>query len=313
MPTGRAALLALALAAAGATAAARLALAPEAAAARTLRNPAWLPDGRMLRAAAMGQRLLLADYYWLQTVSYMGETLMAGSKRWEALYPLADLVTDLDPRYGYAYQVAGSNLAGLAGRHDEAERILKKGMENVPDRWSLPFVHATNKFLYQEAWAEAAEYARRAAAVGKRPHLALLAANLSAMADTEDEYQVSIDFLDQMLEQAEQPELKEQLRTRRLRLETFRELSRLERAVAAHRAATGALPRRAQDLVPGQLPALPRHPGEGRFTYDPATGAVASTVFGTREKTAGEKQAAKHPPPATSATPAAPPPPRKER
>jgi len=153
MPHRRATLAALALAAFALTAAARLTLEPEAARLGAVRNPAWLPSGRVLRTVSCGQRLLLADLYWLEAVQYVGETVLAKVPRWEALYPLADIVTDLDPRFGYAYQVAGSNLAGLAHRYGEAERILKKGMAAVPDRWSLPFVHATNKFLYEHDYA----------------------------------------------------------------------------------------------------------------------------------------------------------------
>lgn len=275
-------LLALALLALLATAAARTSLAPEASARGIIRNPAWLPSGQALRAAAFGQRLLLADYYWLQAVQYVGETMLAKAQRWEALAPLLEIVTDLDPRYGYAYQMGGSNLAGLAQRYDEADRILQKGMKALPERWSLPFVYATNKFLYQQEYAEAAEYARRAAAIGKRPHLALLAANLSALADTDDEYRAALAFLDQMLEQSDTPELRQELLQRRVKIETYQALSALEKAVAAFRAERGRLPARLGELVPGHLGALPDDPAGGRLLYDPATGAVRSSVLGPR-------------------------------
>src|SRR5690349_3704960 len=93
--------------------AARVTLEPAAAAAAKIRDPAWLPDGKLLRIASAGQRLALSDLYWLKLVQYMGETVLAKAQRWEALYPLANIVTDLDPRHGYAYYVAGSNLSGL--------------------------------------------------------------------------------------------------------------------------------------------------------------------------------------------------------
>jgi tetratricopeptide (TPR) repeat protein len=274
------ALLALALVAL--TAAARRALEPEASALGAVRNPAWLPSGAVLRTVSCGQRLLLADLYWLKAVQYVGETVLAKVPRWDALYPLADIVTDLDPRFGYAYQVSGSNLAGLGHRYDEADRILAKGMRNLPERWSLPFVQATNKFIFEEKYAEAAEYARRAAEIGKRPHLALLAANLSALANTDDEYRAAVAFLDQMLAETDTPELKDDLRERRTRIRTFQELATLERAIAAHRARGGRLPGRLSELVPADLPALPADPSGGRFLYDPATGAVRSSVIGAR-------------------------------
>ncbi|BDG04289.1 hypothetical protein [Anaeromyxobacter oryzae] len=278
----RAPLAALALTAFVLTTAARRTLEPEASTAGKVRDPAWLPRGTTLRTVACGQRLLLADLYWLQAVQYVGETVMAKVPRWDALYPLAEIVTDLDPRFGYAYQVTGSNLAGLAHRYDEADRILEKGMRNLPDRWSLPLVYATNKFLFEQRYAEAAEYARRAAEIGKRPHLALLAANLSALANTDDEYVAAISFLDQALSETNTPELKDELAQRRTRIQTFQALATLERAISAHRSRTGRLPARLAELVPAELPALPAEPSGGRFVYDPASGAVQSSVLGPR-------------------------------
>jgi hypothetical protein len=155
-------------------------------------------------------------------------------------------------------------------------------MRNLPERWALPFVMATNKFLFEQKYAEAAEYARRAAEVGKRPHLALLAANLSALANTDDEYRAAVVFLDQMLAETNTPELKEELRQRRTRVQTFQELAALERAIGTHRARTGRLPARLADLVPVELQAVPADPSGGRFLYDPATGAVKSSVLGPR-------------------------------
>jgi tetratricopeptide (TPR) repeat protein len=278
----RAPLALLALALIALTAAARSALEPEASAAGAVRDPAWLPSGKVLRAASCGQRLVLADLYWLKAIQYVGETMLAKVPRWDALHPLAEIVTDLDPRFGYAYQVTGSNLAGLAHRYGEADRILAKGMRNVPERWTLPFVMATNKFIFEQKYAEAAEYARRAAEVGKRPHLALLAANLSALANTDDEYQAALSFLDQMLGETDTPELKEELRERRTKIRTFQELAKLERAIEGHRAATGRLPGRLEELVPRELPALPADPSGGRFVYDAVTGTVKSSVLGPR-------------------------------
>ncbi len=275
-------LAALLAAAVGAAAAGRGALEAEASARGAVRDPAWLPSGRVLRAASLGQRLLLADLWWLRTVSYMGETLMSHQDRWDALLPLAEIVTDLDPRFGYAYQVAGSNLAGLAGRHAEANRILEKGQAALPERWSLSLVQATNKFIYEQDYAAAAALARRAAEVGKRPHLALLAANLSALADTDGEYATAIGFLDWSIAQAEQPELAEELRQRRTKVATYQVLSGVEKALAAFERAEGRRPRALAELVPRFLPAPPADPSGGRITYDPATGTVRSTVTGPR-------------------------------
>jgi tetratricopeptide (TPR) repeat protein len=272
----------LLLVAVAVAATARFALEREASEAGRVRNPAWLPNGRALRIASFGHRLLLSDFYWLKSVQYVGETVLARTDRWEALLPLVDLATDLDPRHGYAYQVTGSNLAGLAGRHAEAAAILQKGIRNLPERWGLYWVHAVNKFLYEGEFAEAAAYARKAAEVGKRPHLALLASSLSLVANTEDEYQATIAVLAEMLEQTDVPELRDELERRLVKVSTYLVLSRLERAVEEYRARHGRPPPSLAALLGPSLPELPRDPAGGRIVYDADTGEVRSTVLGKR-------------------------------
>jgi tetratricopeptide (TPR) repeat protein len=262
----------------------RARLAPEASAHGAIRDPAFLPSGSTLRLAAFGQRLLLSDLYWLRLVQYMGETLLNKVDRWDALEPLAEIVTDLDPRHGYAYQVVGSNLAGLAGRHAEASRILEKGMRNLPERWNLYFTYAVNKFLYEHDYQAAAEYARKAAEVGHRPQLALLASNLALLSNTEQEYAAAESFLLLALEQAETDDMKEQLRQRLVKVRTYQVLSRVEQAVEAYRARHGRNPTLLYDLLgEGLLPGLPVDPSGGRIEYDPVTGQVRSTRLGPRK------------------------------
>ena len=109
---------------AAASATARLALEPEASMVGRVRNPASLPNGLQLRAVSMGQRLVLADFYWLKLVQYVGETVLANEDRWEALYPLADVVTaraaEVDPQRTVAelraFQEAGIPACLAEGR-----------------------------------------------------------------------------------------------------------------------------------------------------------------------------------------------------
>lgn len=265
-------------------AAARVALEPTASAVGTIENPAWLPRGDQLRAVSLGQRILLADLYWLKLVQYVGENFIGQGQRWEALYPLANLVTDLDPRHAYAYQIAGSNLAGLAHRNEEADLILKKGIKNLPDHWTFYFVMATNKFLYQGDYAGAAEYARLAAEVGHRPHLALLAANLSLIADSQAEYQAAEQFLQESLRQVDTPELRAQLEERLMKVRTFELLSRLEQARDKLAEAQGHLPATVFEIsTAAGLGPAPIDPSGGNIEYDPRTGTIASSVLGPRQ------------------------------
>ena len=279
--TLRATMLLLALAAA--TAGARLALAPAADAQRPLRELAFLPNGRLLRAVSLGQRHTLADYYWLAMLQHVGAAAEAKQPRWEAVYPVADLVTDLDPRFGYAYQEAGGVLSGLAGRVDLSDRILEKGIAAVPDRWQLHWNLGFNKYFYENDLPAAARAFERAAVVGKRPHLALTSAALAMDSGGPEAYDFAIQALETALAEPSVGPLEEALTARLVRARTFRTLAVVEAAAETFRAAAGRYPFGIPELMAtGHLPAVPSDPAGGRIELDPLTGKARSTVLGPR-------------------------------
>jgi tetratricopeptide (TPR) repeat protein len=266
-----------------ATAGARTVLAPAADAQRPLRELAFLPDGRVLRAVSMGQRHALADYYWLALIQHIGAAADAKAPRWDAVFPVANLVTDLDPRYGYAYQEAGGVLSGLAGRVDLSNKILLKGLEAVPDRWQLYWNLGFNKYFYEGDLAAAARYFQQAAEIGKRPHLAFKVSALALDAGGPEGYALAIHALEVALQEPDADPLREHLEHRLLQARTFQVLARVEQAAEAFRATAGRWPLGVSELVvSGRLPAVPPDPAGGAIELDPSTGKARSTVLGPR-------------------------------
>lgn len=262
----------------------RFALEPVASARRPLRELAFLPDGRALRLVSLGQRHTLADYYWLMLIQYVGEATDSRAPNWDAVFPVANLVTDLDPRYGYAYQEAGGILSGLAKRTDLSDRLLEKGIAAVPDRWQLHWNLAYNKFFYENDRRAAAVHFRRAAEVGKRPHLSQLAAGLAMDASEDADYEFAIRTLEVGLSQADSKPLREFMERRLLRAYTDRALATVDRAVQAFRTRHGRVPSSPEELVTaGLLPGVPADPAGGRIVLDPQTGTPRSTVLGERQ------------------------------
>jgi len=268
----------------GGAAGARLALEPVASARKPLRELAFLPSGRALRAVALGQRVTLADYYWLSLIQYVGASADSRTPRWDAVLPVAELVTDLDPRFGYAYQEAGSVLSGLAKRVDLSNQILLKGVAAVPDRWQLHWNLGFNKYFYQGDLKGAAADFEQAAKVGKRPHLYYQAAALAMDASGQDDYDFAIHVLEVALQETDAAPLRQAIGERLVRAHTDRTLAQVERAVAAWRAEHGGPPPTLQALVAaGLLPGLPADPAGGRIEYDPQTGSPRSSVLGPRQ------------------------------
>jgi hypothetical protein len=234
-----------------------------------------VPSGRAARVLALGHRTLLSDLYWLSTVQYIGEP-RADERGWESLYPLADLVTDLDPRHGYAYQTAGIVLSA-AGRLDESNQILEKGMAVGPRWWTFPFYISFNQWFYRGDYASGAEWARLAARTpGASPNIAQLALALSAKRGTPEDAIAMLEELRRgVTDEATAARLDEQLKLAVLE----RDAQALERAAARFQAERGRPV--GDDLAElvraGYLPALPEDPFGGRYAWG-ADGRVHSTA-----------------------------------
>jgi hypothetical protein len=236
---------------------------------------AHVPSGRVARIAALGHRTLLSDLYWLSTVQYAGEP-RGDARGWEKLYPLVDLVTDLDPRHGYAYQTAGIVLSAV-GRLDESNRILTKGMTAGPGWWSYPFYISFNYWFYLGDYAKGAEYARIAAATpGASLNISQLATALSSKSGSPElAIAVLLELRKTARDEATAKRLDEQLALATVE----RDAQALERAVAAFEQERKAKLRSLDELVAaGAIPALPPDPFGGRYVWDEAAREVRSSA-----------------------------------
>jgi tetratricopeptide (TPR) repeat protein len=234
-----------------------------------------VPSGATLRWAALGHRGLISDLYWLAAVQYVGEERSA-QRGWDKLYPLADLVTDLDPRHGYAYQTAGIVLSSV-GRLDESNRILEKGMEKGPPYWTFPYYVAFNYWFYRGDYATAARYAERAAETpGASPNISHLAVSLASKGGTPE---LALEMLEELgrtvKDEATAARLDEQ---RKLAL-LERDCQALERAAARFERERGRRIWSLHELVThGYVPAIPQDPFGGEYQWDGAEGKVHSSA-----------------------------------
>lgn len=223
----------------------------------------WVPRGEALQLASPAIRLSFGNYYWLSTVQYVGDRA-ARAAHYPKLFPLVDLVTDLDPQHGYAYQSAGIVLSAER-QLDASDRILKKGMEKGPGWWSYPYYIAFNHFFYRGDYAEAARWAEIAARTpGASPNIAHLALSLNVKSGSTDR---AVEFLSELRKIAKDEATAKALDDQYKLAVLQREFGRLDAAVEAYRAASGRAPAGFEELVAGgHLEALPGpDPFGGRF------------------------------------------------
>jgi hypothetical protein len=235
---------------------------------------AHVPSGAAARVAALGHRTFLSDLYWLSTVQYIGEP-NGDVRGWDKLYPLADLVTDLDPRHGYAYQTAGIVLSS-AGRLAESDRILLKGVEKGPPLWTLPYYLSFNHWFYMGDYATGAEYARLAATrPGASPNISHLAVSLSAKSGTpEDAIRMIEELRRTVKDEVSAARLDEQLKLAVLE----RDAQLLERAAERFRQDKGRAILSVEELLlTGYVSSVPQDPFGGRYFFDARDGKVHSS------------------------------------
>ncbi|HUK66157.1 MAG TPA: tetratricopeptide repeat protein [Anaeromyxobacteraceae bacterium] len=236
---------------------------------------AHVPRGSFARIASLGNRGLMSDIYWLTAVQYIGDK-DADARGWDKLLPLLDLVTDLDPRHGYAYQTGGIVLSA-AGRIADSNAILLKGLSKGPDWWTFPYYLAFNYWFYLGDYAEGARYAEIAARrPGASANISHLAVSLASKSGTpEDAIALILELRQTVKDRSTLARLDEQLKLAVLE----RDAQQLEQAAKAYEARFGLpLPDLEALVTYGLVPAIPPDPFGGRYVWNLEEKKVHSSV-----------------------------------
>lgn len=237
----------------------------------------YLPQGRYLKVAVLGYRQIAADLIWLKAIQHFGERRQTPEGyRWA--YHAVDVVTDLDPQFVLAYQVAGTILGVWANLPHESIAILSKGMAHNPGIWQFPFYLGYDYFYELHDPLAAAKYFRIAAGLpGSPEYLARLAARMTVEAGDPD---AALEFLERLyakLEDDTDSRLREGLAARIREVTAERDIRMLERAVQEFKKRYGRMPATLQDLVARRvLSRLPVEPLGGVYVLN-ADGSVGST------------------------------------
>jgi tetratricopeptide (TPR) repeat protein len=237
-------------------------------------DPGIVPRASTLRWLSLGHRTLAANLLWLKAVQYIGD-LRANERGWDKLYPLTDAVTDLDPRHGYAYQVAGTLLSAF-GHVPESNAILEKGTRALPDRYILPYLRAFNAFYYDDDWTTAGRFAEISARTpGAPPHVRQ---NVLAYYVKGRRAEAAVAFLQQSLAEARDPETRKAVEAQLQQAMLERDAAGLDEAVEKWRSRYVIGPLFLEQLVGEKLlTAIPADPYGGDLFVD-EDGRVRSTA-----------------------------------
>jgi tetratricopeptide (TPR) repeat protein len=242
----------------------------------------YLPKGEYLRLAVLGYRQLAADLIWIKAVQHFGKRDQT-TEGYLWAYHAVDVLTDLDPKFSYAYLAGGTILGVWANLVQESITLLTKGMQHNPGVWQLPFFVGYDYFYELRDYASASIYFRIAAGLPGAPeYLPRLAARMTAEAGDPE---AALEFLERLYEQMKDERSRAALAKRIKEIMAERDIRRLEEAVRAYQSRFHKLPGTLQELVAkGVIREVPTEPLGGEYRLNPADGSVISTALGGRLK-----------------------------
>jgi tetratricopeptide (TPR) repeat protein len=228
----------------------------------TLEEVLYLPSGKTLKRVSLGYSSLLADIYWTRAVQYFGAKFHQRATRYDLLYPLLDITTDLDPHLIPAYQTGSIFLCQRspgAGQPDKAVVLLEKGIRENPEYWRLYFTLGFVHYMDRKDYKAAQEAFDKGSHVpGALPWMKAMAAR---MAERADDIDTALALWKAVYEANTEKNIRETALSHIMSLEADGQIATLERRVQAYRSQTGRLPLNWNDMArSGFLPGIPQDP-----------------------------------------------------
>jgi tetratricopeptide (TPR) repeat protein len=254
-----------------------------------LQHMSYLPDGNILKVAALGYRAVVADVLWLQVIQAMGDRRVS-TETGQWIYRALDVVTTLDPTFVRAYEAGGHALCSIVVMPQESNRLLEKGIRHNPQEWRLPFLLGINHYFEFGDNQKAAEAMAMAARIPGAPEIsARLAAKL--LVSTKSPQQ-AVELLAKVYEETSDDNVKKLLEQRLRETIVERDLVMLEEAIRQFQARYSQRPDRLEQLVQeGLLRELPQEPFGGKYHYNAETGEVRSSEVKERMSMTFRKRA----------------------
>lgn len=144
-------------------------------------------NGSRLKGFALGMEGLLADWYWVRSLQYIGDKLVRRedadidledlrSLNPRLLFPLLDNATDLDPHFIAAYSYGAIVLPAID--KEKAIKMASKGIANNPNEWRL-YQHLGYIYWKLGQYEKAAEvYDQGGSIPGSSSFMKLMAASM---------------------------------------------------------------------------------------------------------------------------------------
>jgi hypothetical protein len=210
----------------------------------TLEDVLYLPSSKTIKRLSLGYSGVLADIYWTRAVQYFGAKHIKHSQRYDLLYPLLDIATDLDPHIIVAYEYGSVFLSQQppdgAGEPDKAVKLIEKGIRENPEHWrlyfTLGFVHYIDR---QDPNAAQEAFEKGSEIPGAQPWMRVMAAR---MAERSKDINTAAALWEAVYQTTSDPSVKKAAQSHLDSIKADLDIHELQNRVQIYRQRTGHLP-----------------------------------------------------------------------
>lgn len=235
-------------------------------------------EGKRLKGFALGSEGLLADWYWISSLQYIGgkfvnsepgkinlDDLRSFNPR--LLYPYLDNATDLDPTFMPAYAYGATILPAIDPRL--AIKLTEKGIANNPKAWRL--YHNLGYIYWRlKDFEKAAEiYEQGSRIVGSAPFMKLMAASMRTQGGSRD---TARSMYQQMLDEGQDQQTRSNAEFRLKEIDSLEERDAIRAALKGFKEKNGECPQSLSQILP--LLRAVSLPGGKDFRVDNANNLV---------------------------------------
>jgi tetratricopeptide (TPR) repeat protein len=213
-------------------------------------------NGAKLKGYTLGFEGLMADWYWMQSLQYIGNKVVKSDQQVinlenlrplnpRLLYPLLDNATDLDPNFLAAYSYGAIVLPAIDA--DQAIKITEKGIRQNPKVWRL-YQHLGYIYWRMKNYEKASEVYQQGAKIeGAPPFMQMMAAQMKTQGGSRE---TSRKMYEQMFAEAQDDQTKETAAIRLLELDSFDQRDLIRSALEDFQAKNNRCPSNWREIFP---------------------------------------------------------------
>jgi tetratricopeptide (TPR) repeat protein len=239
-------------------------------------------QGAKLKDYALGFEGLLADWYWMKSLQYIGDKILNSKENFSIddmnplnprlLYPYLNNATDLDPKFISIYEYGATVLPAID--KEQAIKLTQKGIDNNPDNWRL--YHYLGYIYWRlNDYEKAAETYTRGSQISGAPEFMK---SMSARMKSEGgNREIARAIYQQMFDEAQDSQSKENAALRLLQLDSLNERDAIQKVLDNFKLKNNRCSNNWRELFP-YYKILPNAEGE-RLKFDPTLSPVDPKGF----------------------------------